>query len=160
MIREFQPRDINEIIAMAREHAKDADVTELLPVDDIHMTAMIKRLLIDDDKKCYVAEREGKIIGYALVGLTQKVWNPTLYGQVYFFFVHPELRNKHLADSLYNNITNWCKEQGCRFLEIGVTNFTKDFKGATEYIDRAATYYEHKGCELMGYNYVRDLEID
>ena len=66
MIREFEPRDINEIIAMAREHAKDADVTELLPVDDIHMTAMIKRLLIDDDKKCYVAEREGKIIGYVI----------------------------------------------------------------------------------------------
>ena len=158
MIREFEARDINHCISLAREQAVEADVLETLPIDDVHMTKTIKNILVDPNNKCFVVEENGNMVGYALMGLSYKVWNPSLFAEVYFFFVHPTIRNKYIADSLFNKCVSYAREQGCRWIEWGVSNFTKDFKGAEKYLDRASNYFEHRGCEPCGYNFVLDLE--
>jgi len=85
MIRAFEPSDMNEIIALARENAKEANVDSILPIDDVYFTKTLKSLLVKHNNHCIVAEHNGKIVGYSLIGFITKVWNNTLYGDVYFF---------------------------------------------------------------------------
>lgn len=160
MIRPFQPKDMNAVVSLAREHGREAGIEKVLPIDDIHFTKTLKTLLIEPGNQLFVAEQNGTIIGYALVGVTTKVWNPTQYGDIYFFYIHNTLRNKFLADGLFKQCQTWFKEQGCRFFECSVSLFDENFKGVDQYIKRASTYFEHKGCNYAGDHFVVDLEAE
>ena len=157
MIRKFTPADINQVIRLVREHAAEAQVFQNLPVDDIYAKDNIRNALIDEANQCFVVEKGGEIVGYSLVGLATKIWNPTLYAEVYFFYVHSGMRNKFLADSLYEATCSWAYENGASWIEFSVSLFDEMFKGKEEYIDRASTYFEHKGSNHCGNIFVQEL---
>jgi len=158
MIREFRPTDMNRIIRLAREHEQESGVQSILPIDDVYFTNAVRDALIDVNHKLFVAETNGEVVGYALIGVTQKIWNPTMYGDVFFFYIHQSIRNKYLADSLWNQCVIWFKEQGCRFMECSVALFDNNFQGVDNYIERASKYFEHKGASHMGNHFVLNLE--
>jgi len=157
MIREFQPKDMNQVLRLVREHASEAEVFQNLPVDEVYAKDMIRNILIQDNHKCFVVERDGEIVGYSLVGLMTKVWNPTLYADVYFFYVHNSVRNKYLADSLYDKTCDWAYQNGASWIEFSVSLFDDQYQGKTDYINRASTYFEHKGGSACGNIFVQEL---
>ena len=156
MIREFEPKDMNAILRLVREHAAEAEVDHL-PVDDIFFKDVVRNALIQDNNKCFVVEKGGQIVGYSFVGLLTKLWNPTLYADVYFFYVHNSVRNKFLADSLHEATCSWAYENGANWIEFSVALFDKEFKGRDDYVDRASTYFEHKGGVHCGNIFVQEL---
>lgn len=156
MIREFEPRDMNAILKLVREHAAEAEVDHLL-VDDIFFKDVVRNALIQDNNKCFVVEKGGEIVGYSFVGLLTKLWNPTLYADVYFFYVHNSVRNKFLADSLHEATCSWAYQNGANWIEFSVALFDKEFKGRDDYVDRASTYFEHKGGVHCGNIFVQEL---
>lgn len=158
MIRKFEPSDMNRVCSLVREHAKEAGVDQHLPVDDVFFTKTVRQILMNPANHCFVAEQDGTIIGYSLVGLITKLWNPTLYGDVYFFYIHNSVRNKYIADSLFAETVKVCKEAGAGWMEWSVSLFDKEFRGVTPYIERASAYFEHKGAEPCGEIFVYDLE--
>tara|TARA_R100001509_G_scaffold156114_2_gene119085 strand:+ start:1522 stop:1995 length:474 start_codon:yes stop_codon:yes gene_type:complete len=156
MIREFEPKDMNAILKLVREHAVEAEVDHL-PVDDIFFKDVVRNALIQDNNKCFVVEKGGEIVGYSFVGLLTKLWNPTLYADVYFFYVHNSVRNKFLADSLHEATCSWAYQNGANWIEFSVALFDKEFKGRDDYVDRASTYFEHKGGVHCGNIFVQEL---
>lgn len=158
MIRNFHPRDMNQLIKLAREHAKEMQVCDELPFDDVYYTKTMREMLIDDQTLCLVYEQQGQLIGYAIIYFHTKVWNPTLYAEMAYFYIMAGERNKFLADSLWNACIQRCKEAGAKFFESSVCAFTKEYKGATDPIDRASTYFEHKKGEHCGNVFVHQLE--
>lgn len=157
MIREFEPSDLNQIIKLVRDHAVEANVHTHLPVDDVYFKDMVRAVLIEDNNKCFVVERGGSVVGYSLVGLTTKIWNPSLFAEVYFFYVHNTIRNKYLADSLYEKTCHWARENGAMWIEFSVSLFDGDYQGIDDYIDRASTYFEHKGSNHCGNIFAQEL---
>lgn len=158
MVREFHPSDMNAVLSLAREQIREAGIEALLPVDDVYFTKTAKNVLIRPNMKLFVCEDGEDIVGYALVGVTTKVWNPTMHSIIHYFFVHPTVRNPYKADALFQACAKFSKEKGCRFMEVGVSLFNKDFTAAEGYIERASKFYELKKCNYTGENYVYDLE--
>ena len=156
MIRDFEPKDMNAILKLVREHATEAEVDHL-PVDDVFFKDVVRNALIQDNNKCFVVEKGGQIVGYSFVGLLTKLWNPTLYADVYFFYVHNSVRNKFLADSLYEATCSWAYQNGANWIEFSVALFDKKFKGMDDYVERASTYFEHKGGSHCGNIFVQEL---
>lgn len=158
MVRLFQPSDMNQVLSLAREQIREAGVEDILPVDDVYFAKTVKNVLIKPNMKLFVVEDGQDIVGYALIGVTTKVWNPTAYSIVHYFFVHPDVRNPYKADALFQACVKFSREQGCRFMEIGVSLFDKDYGVSKHYVDRASKFYEAKHCEYTGDNYVYNLE--
>jgi len=157
MIREFQPTDMNKILQLVREHAKEAEVFQNLPVDEVYAKEQIRHTLIQQNHQCFVVESGGEIVGYSLVGLMTKLWNPTIYAEVYFFYVHNSVRNKYLADALYDKTCSWSYQNGASWIEYSVSLFDENYEGKKTYIDRASTYFEHKGGNHCGNIFVQEL---
>jgi len=158
MIRLFEPSDTNEMIKLAKQHGREMEITEELPWDDVYFTTAFRKLMIDPINTCFVVEQEGKLIGYAVIFFHTKIWNPTLYGQIAYFYIQDGERNKWLADSLWNACVEKCKEKGAKFFESSVCAFGKDYKGSQDQIERASSYFEHKKGEHCGNWFVHKVE--
>jgi len=157
VIRKFEPKDMNEVLKLVREHAAEAEVFQNLPIDDVYAKETIRKALIDEANQAIVVEKGGEIVGYSLVGLATKIWNPTLYAEVYFFYVKNGVRNKYLADSLHEATCSWAYQNGAQWIEFSVALFDEKYQGNEEYIKRASTYFEHKGGSACGNIFVQEL---
>ena len=158
MIREFKPQDLNGIIRLGRYHARETGVQDALPFDDVYATKNLRQLFVDPNVKCLVVEKNDEIIGYAIFMLHTKLWNPTLFGELYFFYIIDGERNKMVADMLWSEMIAVCKKHGAQFFESDVTAWTKDYIGSKDAVDRVSTYYEHKRGEHCGNHYVHRIE--
>jgi len=158
MIREFRPTDMNALIRLAKEHAKEMSVLDELPFDDVHYANVMKEMLIDDQTICLVYDQGGVLIGYSIAYLHTKVWNPTLFAEMAYFYLVAGERNKMMADMLWSETVKRCKEYGAQFFESSVCAWTKDYQGSSDAIERASTYFEHKNGNHCGNIFVHRLE--
>jgi GNAT superfamily N-acetyltransferase len=158
MIRNFEPSDMNQLVKLARAHAKEMKVCDELPFDDVYYIKSLRSLLVDPINHCFVVEKEEHLIGYAIIFFHTKIWNPTMYGQMAFFYLMEGERNKWLADSLFNACVDKCKNVGAQFFESSVCAWTENYKGSKDPIERASTYFEHKKGEHCGNIFVHNLE--
>ena len=78
MIREFETKDLNGILNIAKYHAGELEFQSVIPIDDVYLSKQLKRILMNDGIKCLVVEKHNDIIGYAIFYLHTKLWNPTL----------------------------------------------------------------------------------
>lgn len=158
MIREFQPNDMNNLIRLAKEHAQEMRVCDELPFDDVYYAKIMRELLIDDSTISLVYEQGGVLIGYSIAYLHTKIWNPTLFAEMAYFYLMAGERNKMMADMLWNETVKKCREAGARFFESSVCAWGKDFQGSTDAIERASVYFEHKNGNHCGNIFVHRLE--
>ena len=98
MIRFFEPQDINGLVRLARYHSKELEQDGVLPIDDVYLTRNLRKMLMDSSVQCIVVEKNDEIIGYAIFYLHTKLWNPTLFGQLAFFYILEGERNKYPTD--------------------------------------------------------------
>jgi len=159
MIKEFQPSDINGILTLMKHHSGEVGFQSVLPIDDVYLASQLKRILMNDSIKCLVMEKGDDIIGYAIFYLHTKLWNPTLFGQLAFFFILDGERNKIIADMLWNEMISICKSNGAQFFESDICAFNKDWQGSTDSIHRASTYFEHKNGSHCGNHYIHRITV-
>tara|TARA_R110000803_G_scaffold84303_2_gene150473 strand:- start:2890 stop:3369 length:480 start_codon:yes stop_codon:yes gene_type:complete len=157
MIRFFEPQDINGLVRLARYHSKELEQDGVLPIDDVYLTRNLRRLLMDSTVQCLVVEEKDEIIGYAIFYLHTKLWNPTLFGQLAFFYILEGARNKYVADQLWNEIIAVCKKSGAQFFESDICAFNAEWHGSEKAIDRASTYFEHKNGDHCGNHYIHRI---
>lgn len=148
---------MNAVLRLVKEHAAEAEVFQNLPIDDVFAKDTIRNALIDESNQAFVVEKGGDVVGYSLVGLSTKIWNPTLYAEVYFFYVHSSMRNKYLADSLHEATCSWAYQNGAQWIEFSVALFDEHYQGKQDYIERASIYFEHKGGSRCGNIFVQEL---
>lgn len=159
MIREPNVDELELLTDIAIEHAHDAGLINHDTLDRAHFKKQLRAIMISPDYKIWVHEKHGKFVGYVIAGVFQKLWNPTKYGEIILFFVHPEVRNKYLADDLFNAAQDWFVDCGCIYQQASCLMFKEDYEPNTEWLHRATTYYKTRGMAEVGYHYVQDLEM-
>lgn len=159
MIREPRVDELELLTDIAIEHAHDAGLIKHDTLDRAHFKKQLRAIMISPDYKIWVYEKNDKFVAYIIAGVFQKLWNPTKYGELILFFVHPEVRNKYLADDLFNAAQDWFVECGCLYQQASCLMYTEEYEPNKEWLHRATTYFKTRGMAEVGYHYVQDLEM-
>ena len=160
MIRELRTDELEKFVNLAVEHALDAGLIKHDQLDRNHTKQQCKQVMIDPDYKILVYVQDDKLAGYVVGNITQKLWNQSLYGEVIMFFVHPEVRNKYIADDLFQAIQDWFVHNGCLYFQASCMNYNKEYEANEEYLHRSKVYFKRKHMNEVGYHYVKSLERD
>ena len=160
VIREPRPDELELLTNLCVEHAKDAGLIEHDQLDRAHTKQQLKQMMISPDFKIFVNTNNDKFDGYIVGNITQKLWNNSLYGEIILYFVHPESRNKYLADDLFNSIEDWFKENGCLYSQASCLMYDKNYEPYERWLHRSTTYLKTRHMNEVGYHYVKPLERD
>lgn len=158
MIRFPKTTELELLVDIAIEHAKDAGLAGHDDIDRKFCKQQFKKVMMSPDYKVFVEEKNGKFVAYAIGKICQKIWNGKRYGELLFIFVHPEARNKHLADTLYQFVSDWFVEMRCDFMQASCMTYTKDYEPNEQWMKRIDTYYKSRDMQQVGYNFVKPLE--
>jgi len=160
MIREPRVDELEKLANIAVEHARDAGLIEHDQLDRAHSKQQLRNMMISPDYKIFVKEEDtGVFSAYAVGAVSEKLWNTTLHGELILFFVHPEVRNKYLADDLWNVMQDWFVQTGCVYMQASCLMYDNRYLPNTTWLHRATTYFQTKGMNEVGYHYVQDLEM-
>ena len=158
MIREPRPDELEKIVNIAAEHARDAGLIEHDTLDRNHFKAQIRAMMISPDYKIFVEVQNDIFVGYIVGMVTQKLWNPTIYGEIVLYFVHPEVRNKFLADDLFNSVEDWFMSNGCLYVQASCLMYDKEYQANESWLHRSTSYLKTRRMTEVGYHYVKKLE--
>lgn len=158
MIRQPRQDELELLTDLAVEHAHDAGLNEHDQVDRRHTKRQWKQVMINPDYVVFVVIQNNKFVGYSLSSVCEKLWNTTLHGEIINFYISPEVRNKYVADDLYNTTVTDLMEKGCVYLQASCLMYDKDYQPNEQWLHRAKTFFKSKGLAEVGYHYVRKLE--
>ena len=158
MIREAKPLDTDAIINLGVEHGKDAGLSISDSVDRSRIKEIYRKLLINPNVRVYVYEENGTIAGYVIGIVQTKIWNDKQFGEIMLLFVHPEVRNRFVADNLMEYAVKFFKEKGCMFYMASSMHFDDEYKRSDEYCDRASKYFTKlQHMTMVGETFVKEI---
>ena len=141
-VRRGQPADAREIAEVhvrtwqaAYRHAFPAEVLDSLSVDDREDLA--RRLLARWSEVIWVAESEGRIVGFAAVGPSRTEDDS---GELYAIYVLPEAWGTGAASQLMAEAKDWFAEEGYATAMLWVLADNP----------RARRFYEREGWRAEG----------
>lgn len=137
--------DIAAMIALGRLlHAESLYRT--LPLDDARMEEIGRRGLAGGNPGLIMAERDGELVGMAIVMLGEYYFSPARTATVQLLYVHPKSRGGSAAVKLLRALRRWAAQNGAHDLHVNVTTG----------IDAARTdrFLRHMGFRQTGGNYV------
>lgn len=144
-IRLAGPHDIDAMIGLGhRLHAESRFHT--LPLDDARMREIGRRGLADGNPGLIVAERDGQLVGMAIVVLGEHFFSPALAATVQLIYVAPEARGGMAAVKLLRGVRRWAAQAGADDLHVNVTTNIAPAK-----TDR---FLRRMGFKQTGGNYV------
>ncbi|TAN76894.1 MAG: GNAT family N-acetyltransferase [Magnetospirillum sp.] len=117
-----------------------------LPVDEARLLAMGRRALETRNPGLILAERDGRIVGMAVVALGEHFFSPALCATVQMIYVAPEARGGASAVKLIRGLRTWAKQAGAHDLHINVTTGIK--------ADKTDRMLRRMGFRQTGGNYV------
>lgn len=158
MIRELKVTEFESFLDLAVQHNEDAGLSGHDNIDRSHCKKQLRHAFIYQNWKIYVAERDGKMIGYIAGYVDTKLWNNTLFGEVALIFVHPDYRSKLVADELFDGMVAWFSEVGCRYYLASCMSWNTEYQRNESWIERATKYFESKGMNQVGYTYVQPID--
>jgi len=112
--------DIRAMIALGhRLHAESRYRT--LPLDDARMAEIGRRGLANRNPGLIVAERDGRLVGMAVVTIGEHFFSPALTATVLLLYVAPEARGGTAAVKLLRALRRWAAQAGADDLHLNVT---------------------------------------
>ena len=100
-IRHVEPSDYHPIISVLNDWWGNRNMSDMLP----------KLFFVHFYNTSFVAEREGKIVGF-LIGFFSQTFPDQAY--IHFAGVHPDYRRKGLAGKLYRHFLEIARKHGCK----------------------------------------------
>lgn len=100
-IRNVDPTDYQPVISVLNDWWGGRNMSDMLP----------KLFFVHFRETSFVAEQEGKIIGF-LIGFFSQTFPDQAY--IHFAGVHPDYRRKGLAGDLYGHFMEMARKHGCR----------------------------------------------
>ena len=139
LVRPASPGDVPALAALATHLG--------YPATPEAMAERLGRIGAREDYETYVAEREGRVVGFAGVmhGLSY-VYDPP-YARLLALAVEPGERGKGTGAALVAAAERWAREQGAAQLHLTTALHR----------DGAHRFYERLGYERTGARYVRKL---
>jgi GNAT superfamily N-acetyltransferase len=117
------------------------------PTSEPEMAARFARIFGRDDHETFVAERDGRVVGFAGVmhGLSYAYDSP--YARLLALVVEPGERGRGTGAMLVREAERWAREQGSDSLHL-TTNLRRE---------GAHRFYEGLGYERTGARYLKKL---
>jgi branched-chain amino acid aminotransferase len=141
-VRQAAPSDVPGIAAAVREllfelGGKPASAQEL--------QAAARALIEDDDAGVlFVAEADGKVVGFLGVSWQQAVRIPGSYGLIQELWVHPGWRSQAIGAELLEALNGLARERGIGRIEVGLPGERFPSVEATK------AFYEANGFQPVG----------
>lgn len=147
IIRLAQNEDFPAMMALGRLLHGESGF-RALPMDETRMLEIGRRGLKDGNPGLFVAERNGEIVGMAIVVLGEYYFSPIRSATVQLLYVHPDARGSWAAIKLLRVIRKWAKQNQAQDLHVNVTTG----------IDPARTdrFLRTMGFRQTGGNYVME----
>lgn len=133
-IRFVQKTEINELVKLCEAHA----VFEKSDYDkDGKKAGLLEALFAQTPSLfCLVAEKEGKLLGYATYMKQYATWDADFYIYMDCLFLEESARNLGIGAELVNRIKEEAKKLGCDLIQWQTPAFNK----------RAMKFYERIGA--------------
>ena len=158
MIREPGPQDLEKLVDLSIQHCRDSGQAGHDDIDRTYLKKQIKAMLIDPSIQPIVVEQGGKLVGYALGAVREKLWNGKRYGEVLFLFLLPEVRNKMLIDDMMSTLERFFLENNCFFMQASVMAYDAEYMQNESYVSKAKRYFSDRvSMNEVGYHYVKEI---
>ena len=144
IIRDAQNKDIPQLLELLSEvleiHAKikpDYFVSGYTKYSEAELEAILKA----EDVKVYVADEDGRVLGYAFCMLQETLHKPFVVSFKYMYIddlcVDSACRGKGIGKKLFAHVCEEAKALGCRDITLNVW----------EGNDSARAFYDHMGMK-------------
>lgn len=136
MIRKATVNDADAVFELRTQlhivHAEGR--ADIFNADNITFTKKeIKKWLKAKSKMFFVAENNGKVIGYCSATLSEKYYNLSVKSAfIDDLYVVPQERNKGIATALFNELKSYAEEWGAVKLDLCVWDFNQQAKAFYE----------------------------
>jgi L-amino acid N-acyltransferase YncA len=104
--------------------------------------------ITDDQLNVFVAEQNGKLIGYLVGNLEHYLFCRGLSASQEVIYVLPEYRKTRASFLLLQHFTSWAEDNGVLETYVGIANGID--------MERKKKFFERKGFEVVGY-YLRKI---
>ncbi len=98
--------------------------------------ADLQKLLLDGNRPIFIAEADGKVIGYGFCILKITKGDPVLADNTTLYIddlcVDENCRGKHIGKAIYAHIVQYAKDLGCDSVTLNVWAFNERAKGFYE----------------------------
>ena len=158
MIRQLKVEEFDQFLDVAILHHNDAGLPESDQIDRGYSKKQLKNMYIYQNWRIFVAEENGRFIGYIAGYIDKKLWNNSLFGEIVLLFVHPEHRSKLLADQLFDAMVEWFIGAGCQYYLASCMSWDSEFKKVERWSERATNYFSSKGMQEVGYTFVQPID--
>ena len=157
MIKQATINDFAKLELIYRAHAQEANVEGKLSFDVNTAMQLTKERLIENTSNILLYVRDDKVVGYAVISMSEITWNRVTTANIEMFYLHPEYRQKISSHKFLDQIEDYLRDNDVELMMGGVFLFDKDYNVDEEYVDRASKYFEMKGMKWCGNWYVKEL---
>lgn len=114
-IREMELDDLAAVFHMGEELFTAEEVPNLYRTWDEYE---LIELFYADSELCFVAEADGKIVGFALGTVIEKERSAWKYGHLVWLGISPELQRGGLGERLFNHFKEVMTKRGVRMMVV------------------------------------------
>jgi len=157
MIREPRVDDLEKLVDLSIAHCKDSGQAGHDDIDRAYLKKQIKQMMIAEHMQPIVVEQGGRLVGYAVGAIKEKLWNGKRYGELLFLFLLPEIRNKMLIDDMVSTLETWFLENNCFFMQASVMAYNKHYEQNEDYVEACSNYFEKRQMNEVGYHFVKEI---
>lgn len=136
MIRPAEVRDINKIVALAKEMHQEGAYKDI-PFHTDQFVGTLSRCM--SEGFAWVGEADGKVVSAFLAGINQYVFSKCKMACDYGVFTTKEYRKTRLAFKMLNKYIEWAKSQDVEEIMIGAST---GFEGT--YADRLGNFLQKR----------------
>lgn len=163
MIRvvEAEPHRINKVFDLCIQMAEDMKIAGYDDMDEPWSKKNLRNVMINPQYKFYIAERNMEWVGFVIVRADVKLWNKKTVGELVLIWTRKDVRRgDEVADALMDAAKTWFKEMECHYFQTSVLMFDDNYQARTDVIEKAKNYWERYGLEMVGYNFVQQIEYE
>jgi ribosomal protein S18 acetylase RimI-like enzyme len=125
IIRELKREDLTEVNVIFKEFVKyheqwDGIFEKVVSAEEAWSNYVYASHTQDEKCRVFVAELNGKIVGYCLGRIVEKppIYQAKLIGQVDNIGVKEGYKRQGIGEKLFSRVKEWFKEQGVHHIEV------------------------------------------
>ena len=155
MIKDFQIKDLNELLQVVKQQANEVGAG-VGTLDNDLMIDYARKCVIDPNYKIILATKDGAIEGYALCQIFELYYNQHREGNIELFHINQSHRNGFLAKSLFDACEQFFKENDCVYFNASTRAFDTHWHSNEDYLKSADNFYSRL-MTPCGTNYIKEI---
>jgi len=140
-IRPLEEEDRSMFIAMIQAMHGESKY-KAIPFEDDKINWAVDDVLQNDSMTCYVAEKEGSLLGFIAMQIMTYYFNRGTYATDQSFYVYPSWRMTSVPMRLIRAAELWAEINRCGAIVLGVT--------APESLEKVEKFYTKIGYQKWG----------